>query len=129
MWMMTFNINKCEVLQISLQCTIIENSYLLYDQPLKLLNKAKYLDAVIDSKLTFNTQVNSVCKRENSALSFYKKNLYSCEREVKAEAYQIYVRPILEYAVCAWLPMLNATLINLKLFRGMPQHLLLGIFA
>ena len=32
-WLMTFNINKCEVLQISLQHTIIENSYLLYNQP------------------------------------------------------------------------------------------------
>ena len=52
---MTFNINKCEVLQISIQHTIIENSYLRYDQPLKLVNEAKYLGVVIDSKLTFNT--------------------------------------------------------------------------
>ena len=51
-WLMTFNV---EVLQISLQRTIIENSYLLYDQPLKLVNEAKYLGVVIDSKLTFNT--------------------------------------------------------------------------
>jgi len=40
-WLMTFNINKCEVLQISLQRTIVKNSYLLYDQPLKLVNEAK----------------------------------------------------------------------------------------
>ena len=71
---MTFNINKCEVLQISLQRTIIENSYLLYNQPLKLaiVNETKYLGVVIDSKLTFNTQVNSVSKRANTALSFLR---------------------------------------------------------
>ena len=68
---------------------------------LKLVNEAKYLGEVIDSKLTFNTQVNSVCKRANSALSFLRRNLYSCQREVKAEAFQIYARPILEYVVCA----------------------------
>ena len=33
-WLMTFNINKCEELQISLQRTIIKNSYLRYDQNL-----------------------------------------------------------------------------------------------
>ena len=75
--------------------------------------KIKYLSVVslIDSKLTFNTQVNSVCKRANSALLFLR-NLYSCQREVKAEAYQVYVRPILEYAGVPGFPMLNAILIT-----------------
>jgi len=61
---MTFNINKCEVLQILLQRTIIENSYLLYNQPLKLVNEVKYLGVVIDYKLTFNTQVNSYVEEQ-----------------------------------------------------------------
>jgi len=30
--------------------------------------------------------------------------MYSCNREIKSDAYRIYVRPILEYAVCSWAP-------------------------
>ena len=101
---MTFNLSKCEVLQISLQHAIIENSYLLYNQPLKQVTETRYLSLVIDFKLTFNSQVNSACKRANNALSFFRRNLYLCQREVKAEAYQIYELRILEYAICAWAP-------------------------
>ena len=110
-WLMMFNVNKCETLQISLK-HIINYSYLLYGQPLKSVNKARYLGVIIDSKLSFNTQVNLVCKKANNALSFLRRNLYSCQWEVKAEAYQIYVHPILEYATCAWA---NVTQCNNKL--------------
>jgi len=65
-----------------------------------------------------------VCKKANNALSFVKRNLYSCQREVKAEAYQIYVCPILEYATCAWAPPIHkATLISWKLFKDGLQDL------
>ena len=68
------------------------------------MNLARYLGAIIDSKLTFNKQVDSVCKKANSTLAFLKRNMYSCKREIKSDAYFIYVRPILEYAVCCWAP-------------------------
>ena len=35
---------------------------------------------------------------------FLRRNLYHCQRNVKIDAYQTYVRPILEYAVTAWAP-------------------------
>ena len=36
-WLMTFNLNKCEVLQISLR-NIVDHSYTLYDHPLRNVN-------------------------------------------------------------------------------------------
>ena len=65
---------------------------------------------MIDSKLSFNTQVNLVCKKANNALSF----LYSCQQEVKAKAYQIYVSPISEYTTFAWAPIHNVILMPFK---------------
>ena len=90
---------QCEALQISLR-NILTFSYTLYDQPLQNVNEARYLGIVIDSKLTFNTLIDSVCKKANGALSF----LFSCKCQIKSDAYLIYVRPILEYAVCSWAP-------------------------
>jgi len=37
-------------------------------------------------------------------LTFLRRNLYHCQRNVKVDAYQTYVRPILEYAVTGWAP-------------------------
>jgi len=45
-----------------------------------------------------------ICKIANSTLAFLRCNLYHCQRNVKIDAYQTYVRPILEYAVTAWAP-------------------------
>jgi len=127
-WLMTFNVNKCEILQISLNHSIMHYSYLLYDQPLKLVNEARYLGIMIDSKLNFNTQVHLVCKKANNALSFLKRNLYSCQREVKAEAYQIYVRPILEYATCAWAPHTQSNIDKLEAVQRRAARFVTGDF-
>ena len=66
------------------------------------VNEARYLGVIIDSKLNFNS---SVCKKVNSTLAFLKRKMYLCKCEIKSDAYFIYVRPILEYAVCYyWAP-------------------------
>ena len=77
---------------------------MLYDHSLRNVSEARYLGVIINSKLNFNKQIDnhSVCKKTNSTLAFLKRNLYSCKRKIKSNAYLIYVRPILEYAVCSW---------------------------
>ena len=87
------------------------------------VNEAKYLGVIIDSKLNFNKQIDSVCKKANSTLAFLKRNLYSCKREIKSDAYQIYVRPILEYAVCSWAPIRNVIFINWNQYNDEQQDL------
>jgi len=102
-WLITFNISKCEVLSISLR-NITKHSYILYEQPLRNFNKAKYLGVIIDSKLNFNKQIDALCKKANSALDFLKRNLFPCEHKIKSDVYLIYVCSILEYAACSWAP-------------------------
>ena len=64
---MSFNITS-EVFQISLKNIIA--SYMLYDHPLRNVNEARYLGVIIDSKLNFNKQTDSVCKKANTTLAF-----------------------------------------------------------
>ena len=102
-WLMSFNVSKCEVLRISLK-NILEFSYILYNLPLQNVSEARYLGVTIDSKLSFNKHTDVICKKANSALAFLRRNLLSCNVKIKSDAYLMYVRPILEYAICSWSP-------------------------
>ena len=102
-WLMTFNTEKCEAIQLSLK-PAIPNSYTLYGKHLKGVTEAKYLGVTIDCKLSFTKHIDTVCKKANSMLAFIRRNLKSCQRQIKADAYLMYVRPILEYAVVVWAP-------------------------
>ena len=102
-WKMVFNIDKCEVLQISLSNSAPVN-YCLYDNPLKIVNTAKYLSTLSDSKLNFNRHIETICKKANGVLAFLKRNLYSCNQQIRNQAYMLYIRPILEYASTVWAP-------------------------
>ena len=57
---MTFNTDKCEVIQISLKPLTL-NSYTLYGRHLKGVNEAKYLGVTIDCKLSFTKHIDIVC--------------------------------------------------------------------
>ena len=102
---MVFNIDKCEVLQISLSNSAQANYY-LYDNPLRIVNEAKYLGVLLDSKLSFNKHIETVYKKANGVLAFLKRNLYNCNLQIRSQAYiiYIYIRPILEYASTVWAP-------------------------
>jgi len=68
------------------------------------VSEARYLGVIIDSKLNFNKHTDVICKKVNSALAFLTRNLLSCKVKIKSDAYLMYVRPILEYAICSWSP-------------------------
>ena len=76
----------------------------LYGKHLKGVTEAKYLGVTIDCKLSFTKHIDTVCKKANSMLAFIRRNLKSCQRQIKADAYLMYVRPILEYATVVWAP-------------------------
>ena len=60
-WKMVFNIDKCEVLQINLSSST-PVTYYLYNNPLRIVDAAKYLGVLLDSKLNFNKHIEIICK-------------------------------------------------------------------
>ena len=78
-WLMTFNLDKCEVIQISLKPQS-EAIYTLNNNQLKQVTDAKYLGVIIDSKLSFNKHIDLTCKKANNTLSFLRSNLYHCHQ-------------------------------------------------
>ena len=112
-WMMTFNVDKCEVLQISLSSSIPVHDH-LYNNPLRTVKEAKYLGVLLDSKLNFNKHIETICKKANSVLGFLKRNLYNCNPQIRSQAYMLYIRPILEYASTVWAPYTKSSIEKLE---------------
>jgi len=78
--------------------------YYLDNQKLDTTSKAKYLGVILDLKLSFNHHVDTTCKKTNSILVFIRRNLKHCHLRVKIDAYNSFVKPILNYVAPVWIP-------------------------
>ena len=103
-WQMMFNPDKCEVIHITNKRKPTCASYNLHGQTLLQTNKAKYLGVTIDNKLTWNSHIDAVTKKANNTLSFLRRNISACPKDIKATCYKTLVRPQVEYAASIWDP-------------------------
>ena len=103
-WKMKFNPDECEAISISNKRKPITATYTIHGKMLKHVKHAKYLGVSIDNKLTWNTHIDSICKKANSTRAFLQRNTRMCPRHIKSRCYTTYVRPTLEYASTVWDP-------------------------
>ncbi len=76
----------------------------IHSQTLGVVNTAKYLGVTLDTKLTFNNHINSICSKANHTRAFLQHNTSHCPRHVKEACYNTLVRPLVEYASVVWDP-------------------------
>ena len=125
---MAFNFNKCKLLCITYRkSSVIKYVYNMYqanalsdnNSPLLTLLAKKhlgftvpstdfidiketqhesYLGVIIDNKLNYNQHVDDMSKKATNLLNLCRRNLHMCSKEVKNSAYNMIVRPHLEYA-------------------------------
>ena len=131
---MAFNVNKCKLLRITyLKSSVIMYVYNMYqanalsynNSPLLALLAKKhlgftvpttdfihigetqhesYLGVMIDNELNFNQHIDGTSKKATNLLNLCRRNLHMCSRKVKNSAYNMIVRPHLEYASTCWSP-------------------------
>ena len=104
--------DKCQVLQITNKKKPIQETYNIHNTRPSIVQSAKYLGVLIDSKLSWNTQCSSVCKKP-IALAFLQRNLHSCAKRFKERYFNIIVRPTLEYGCSVWDPHKTTQIDNL----------------
>ena len=101
---MDFNPDKCEFLRITLKRKPIISEYTIHNKVLQPVSSAKYLGVALDSKLTFNSHIDNITKKANATRAFIARTTKFCPRQVRADSYTTYVRPLLEYASAVWNP-------------------------
>ena len=86
------------VLKVTNKVCPIHKNYLLYNQ--ELCHETIWALATLDS----NKHIENICKKANATLGFIRRNTYYCQRYMKIDAYNTYVRPILDHAAFVWSP-------------------------
>ena len=94
---MKFNPTKCVILTVTNKTCSIHSQYSLYGQTLQHVSEAKYLGLTLDANLNFNKHIDNICKKANATWGFIRRNTHYCQRYVKVDAYNTYVRPILAF--------------------------------
>lgn len=103
-WGMHFNSKKCYVLTTTLKTKPHSFVYNLSGQNLESVKSHPYLGVTLDSKLSWTPHINSTIAKATRSLNFLRRNLHRCSSHIKETAYNVYVRPQLEYASQVWSP-------------------------
>ena len=103
-WQMTFNVQKCKFIRITLKKNPILYHYTLYDTIVQEVEHTKYLGLTIDSRLSWSEHIRQITSKASSIKGFLQRNLHSCPVSVKAACYKSLIKPILEYACVVWNP-------------------------
>ena len=111
---MRFNASKCQVVQISNKRNLVPASYFIHDHALEVTNSAKYLGVHLDSKLSFNTHIDTISKKAKGTKAFFSRTLNHTSRKVKEAVYNTFIRPSVEFAGTAWDPHTKRNINKLK---------------
>jgi hypothetical protein len=103
-WLMAFHPDKCSVLPVTKKKQPIQHNYILHNHILESVGSAKYIGIAVQSNLKWDKHINDITSKGNKALGFLKRNLKTSNQQIKTQAYQVLVRPKLEYSCSIWDP-------------------------
>ena len=99
---MSFTPSKCQVLDITRAKCPIQTKYIIHGTVLDSVPSAKYLGVTISDDLSWSPHTDSISKKANQTLGFFKRNIKVHNNDIKSTAYTTLVRPQLEYASTVW---------------------------
>ena len=99
---MDFHPDKCFVLRVTNKRKIIDNSYHIHGQELKVVDKAKYLGVTISKNLSWKHHIAVITAKANSTRIFLQRNLSMTDSETRLVCYKTYIRPLVEYSSSVW---------------------------
>ena len=113
-WQMQFNISKCVHLPITNKTKPRSHQYSLFGHPLSKVASHLYLGVNLDFKLSWAKHITEITSKSSKVLGMVKRTLGPCKPEVKDTAYNMLVRPTLEYASPIWNPHTSSQINHLE---------------
>ena len=106
-WQLSFNAKKCKVMHIGSKNP--HHKYHMKDQngqetEITSVTEEKDLGVVVDSRLSFKSQVASVVKKANSMTGILVRNFKHLDPNTFTTLYKAIVRPVIEYGSPVWAP-------------------------
>ena len=101
-WQMNFNIATCHLLRITQKRKPSHFTYTITNQPITQVESHPYLGITIDSKLSWSKHIHTTTSQCARTLGLLKRTLHPATPKVKETAYNLLIRPKLEYAIVAW---------------------------
>ena len=125
-WKMCFNAAKCKVLTITRNHNPIIFTYNMNNAPLEHVGIFKDLGVFIDSKLSFNSHVDSLVTKCSKVSGFIKRSVgYHAPINVKLQLYKSLVLSLLDFASPVWSPHLKRQIHSLEsVQRSMSKFIL-----
>ena len=111
-WSMEFHPSKCQLLRITNKKKIIDSNYTIHCKKLELVDTAKYLGVTLSKNLSWKHHIGVITSKAHNMRLFLQRNFVKANKETKLKCYNIYVRPIIEYASSVWNPINQTTLIS-----------------
>ena len=96
-WQMKFNTSECHLLTITHKFKPSQFSYTISNQPVSRVNSHPCLGIIIDSKLSWTKHVQTTASKSAQTLGLLKRTLHPAKSREKEAAYNMLVRPRLEY--------------------------------
>ena len=82
-WLISFNPDKCEVIQITKKRKPIDANFTIRGKELRHTNNAKYLGVLISDNLSWNAHLDTVTKKANNTTAFLRRNVSSRPQHIE----------------------------------------------
>ena len=99
-------------------------NYSFHGFTLSATSKHNILAVMLDDHLSWSIHVTNVANKATRMLNFLKCHLSKCSSNVKASAYLLMVRPLMEYACVVWDPHYNPKYQSWKRFKDVLRWVL-----
>ena len=106
-WQMNLNLEKCNIMSLTRSKSELDIKYYMSGKSLGVVSCHKYLGILIQDDLQWDSQVREVKSKASKILGLLRRNLSSCSKYVKEQAYNSLVRSRVEYASPSWSPFEN----------------------
>ena len=114
---MEFHPGKCQVIRVTRSRQPIQNNYYLHNHQLEVVSSTKYLGVTISQDLCWNKHINNITNKAGNVLYTLKRNLKISCPNIKEQAYNGLVRPLVEYSAAVWDPYTQANIDKIEMVQ------------